>query len=175
MALSLKRVAVATLLADLKWLNAKQPKAKQQPEKRLLLKELIGRKKVVLDRGPSHPRFDLAKPWMNRYYLIFRHRPKWFPFNILIHEMLDDDHGHGVHNHLFPFITIILRDGYWETLKTGKYWRPKGYIGFRSANTFHRVDLKKGTKPMTLFISGPFGLRKGPRSEYGIDFKQKLK
>ena len=30
---------------------------------------------------------------MNRYYVIFRHRPKWFPFNILIHEMLADDHG----------------------------------------------------------------------------------
>ena len=26
----------------------------------------IGRKKVVLDRGPSHPRFELAKPWMNK-------------------------------------------------------------------------------------------------------------
>ena len=48
-----------------------------------------------------------------------------------------------------------------------------GYIGFRSANNLHRVDLKPGTKPMTLFIPGPFGLRKGPRSEYGIDFKTK--
>ena len=112
---------------------------------------------------------------MNRYYLIFRNRPKWFPFNILIHEMLDDDHGDGVHNHLFPFMTIILRGGYFETLKSGKYWRPPGYIGFRSANTFHRVDLKPGTKPMTLFFSGPYGLRKGPRSEYGIDFKTKIK
>ena len=27
----------------------------------------IGRKKVVLDRGPSHPKYDEAKPWMNRY------------------------------------------------------------------------------------------------------------
>ena len=26
---------------------------------------------------------------------------------------------------------------------------------------------------MTIFFSGPFGLRKGPRSEYGIDFKTK--
>ena len=51
----------------------------------------IGRKKVVLDRGPSHPRYDEAKPWMNRYYVLFRYRPKWFPFNILIHEMLADD------------------------------------------------------------------------------------
>ncbi len=115
----------------------------------MLLKflEKIGRKKVVLDRGPSHPKFNEAKPWMNRYYLLFRNRPKWFPFNILIHEMLDDDHGDGVHNHL--------------------------YIGFRSANAYHRVDLEPGTRPMTIFISGPFGLRKGPRSEYGIDFNSK--
>ena len=69
----------------------------------------IGRKKVVLDRGPSHPRFDKAKPWLNRYYVLFRHRPKWFPFNVLIHEILADDHGEGVHNHLCPYITIILR------------------------------------------------------------------
>ena len=38
---------------------------------------------------------------------------------------------------------------------------------------FHRVDLEPGTRPMTIFIPGPFGLRKGPRSEYGIDFKTK--
>jgi predicted transcriptional regulator of viral defense system len=48
-----------------------------------------------------------------------------------------------------------------------------GYIGFRSANAHHRVDLKEGTNPMTIFIPGPFGLRKGSRSEYGIDFKTK--
>ena len=73
--------------------------------------EKLGRKKIVLDRGPSHRNFKGAKPWMNRYYILMRHRPKWFPFNILIHEMLADDHG-------------------------------------------------------------PFGLRKGPRSEYGINFKK---
>ena len=74
----------------------------------LKLLEKLGRKKVVLDRGPSHPNYDQAKPWMNRYYLLFRHRPRWFPFNILIHEMLDDDHGDGVHNHLFPYMTIVI-------------------------------------------------------------------
>ena len=136
----------------------------------LRLLDKLGRKKVVLDRGPSHPNFVEAKPWMNRYYILFRYRPKWFPFNILIHEMLADDHGKGVHTHLCPYITIILRGGYWETIKEGKFWRPRGYIGLRSANNLHRVDLEKDTKPLTLFIAGPFGLRKGPRSKYGIDF-----
>ena len=95
----------------------------------LKLLEKLGKKKVVLDRGPSHPNFNEAKPWMNRYYILLRHRPKWFPFNILLHEMLADDHGDGVHNHTFPYITIILRGGYWETLNTGRFWRPAGYIG----------------------------------------------
>ena len=139
----------------------------------LELLDKFGKKKLLLDRGASHSDYKNAKPWMNRYYLLFKNRPKWFPFNILIHEMLDNDHGEGVHSHLCPYITIILRGGYWETLKDGKHWRPPGYIGFRSSNSLHRVDLESGTKPLTLFIPGPFGLRKGPRSEYGIDFKSK--
>ena len=125
--------------------------------------EKLGRKKVVLDRGPSHIEFDKAKPWMNRYYLLFRHRPKWFPFNILIHEMLDNDHGDGIHNHMFPYITIILRGEYWETLKTGRVWRATEYIGFRNANNFHRVNLKEGTKPLTILITGPYDLSKRPK------------
>ena len=139
----------------------------------LKLLDKFGRKKIVLDGGPSHPNYKAAKPWMNRYYILFRHRPKWFPFNILVHEMLDNDHGIGVHTHLCPYITIILRDGYWETNKNGKYWRKPGYIGFRSANDLHRVDLKPDTKPITIFISGPFGLRRSPRSDYGISFTNK--
>ena len=135
----------------------------------------IGRKRLVLDRGPSHPRHDQAKPWMNRYYLIFKNRPKWFPFNIMIHEMLADDHGDGVHNHMCPYITIILKDGYWETTKDGKFWRKPGYIGFRSADAYHRVDLEKNTRPITIFIAGPFGLRKGPRAEYFKNFNNEVK
>ena len=70
----------------------------------LKILEKLGRKKIVLDRGHSHPEFNKAKPWMERYYVLFRKRPKWFPFNILIHKMLYDDHGEGVHNHMCPYI-----------------------------------------------------------------------
>ena len=54
----------------------------------LKLLDKIGRKRVILDRGLSHPKSQNAKPWMTRYYVLLRNRPKWFPFNILIHEML---------------------------------------------------------------------------------------
>ena len=126
----------------------------------LRLLDKLGRKKVVLDRGPSHTKFVEAKPWMNRYYILFRFRPKWFPFNILIHEMLADDHGEGVHTHLCPYITIILRGGYWETIKKGKLWRPPGYIGFRSANNLHRVDLKKKHKTFNIIYPRTFWFKK---------------
>ena len=106
--------------------------------------------------------------WMNRYYVLMRHRPKWFPFNILIHHILDNDHGIGLHNHPFPYITIILSGGYWETnIKEERKWRGKFYIGFRSADNLHRVDLEPGIKPITIYIAGPYGLRKKGRSEYG--------
>ena len=137
----------------------------------LLLKilEKLGRKKVVMDRGPSHPEYCLAKPWTARYYLLFRKRPRWFPFNILIHHILDDDHGVGLHNHPFPYITIIIRGGYWETDKNkNKIWRDRFYVGFRSADNLHRVDLEPGMKPVTIYIAGPYGLRKKGRSNYGI-------
>ena len=71
-----------------------------------------------------NPEFHKAKPWLERYYLLFRKRPRWFPFNILIHRMLDDDHGEGVHNHMCPYITIILKKGYWETTSKGKFGDP---------------------------------------------------
>ena len=137
----------------------------------LLLKilEKLGRKKVVMDRGPSHPEYCFAKPWTARYYLLFRKRPRWFPFNILIHHILDDDHGVGLHNHPFPYITIIISGGYWETDKNkNKIWRDRFYVGFRSADNLHRVDLEPGIKPVTIYIAGPYGLRKKGRSNYGI-------
>ena len=96
----------------------------------LKLLEKLGRKKIVLDRGPSHTKYHEAKPWLNRYYVLFRYRPKWFTFNVLIHEMLADDHGDGVHNHLCPYITIILRGGYWKLLKKVNSGESQGILVF---------------------------------------------
>ena len=129
----------------------------------------LGRKRIVMDRGKSHPKYHLAKPWTIRYYPFLRKRPRWFPFNIIINHIIDDDHGVGTHNHPFPFITIIIKGGYWETLGNSKekIWRAPGYIGFRSADQKHRVDLEPGIKAMTIFIAGPYGLRKANRSGYG--------
>ena len=138
----------------------------------LKILEKLGRKKLIYDRGHNHPKYHEKKPWMNRYFLLFRLRPKWFPFNIIMHEMFSDDEGNGVHNHSNPFISIMLRGGYWETRKNGKYWRKPGSIGYISGDELHRVDLEPGKKPLTLVIAGPF--KKNPQDLYARDFKTKM-
>ena len=134
----------------------------------LKLLEKIGRKKTVLDRGPSHPKFNEAKPWLNRYYVLFRHRPRWFPFNIIIHEMLDDDHGEGVHNHLCPYITIIIRGGYWEYTPAGKFWRGPWSCICRKSDSKHRIELEPSVGDCwTLFIPGKKNREWGFHTENG--------
>ena len=68
------------------------------------------RKRIILDRGPSWPDYDKAEPFVVRYYLLFRNRPKWFPFNILVHKLLKSDLG-DLHDHYWSYITIILKVG----------------------------------------------------------------
>ena len=112
------------------------------------------RKKLLLDRGPSWPDYDKAEPFMIRYYLLFRKRPKWFPFNILIHKILKSDLG-DLHDHYWSYITIILKGGYWETNENGTFWRGPGYIGFRKASNRHSLKIPDGKPAWTLLLAGP--------------------
>ena len=112
------------------------------------------RKRLLLDRGPSWPDYDKAEPFMIRYYLLFRKRPKWFPFNILLHKILKSDLG-DLHDHYWSYITIILKGGYWETNENGTFWRGPGYIGFRKASDRHSLKIPKDKHAWTLLLAGP--------------------
>ena len=112
------------------------------------------RKRLLLDRGPSWPDYDKAEPFMIRYYLLFRKRPKWFPFNILLHKILKSDLG-DLHDHYWPSITIILKGGDWETNENGTFWRGPGYIGFRKASNRHSLKIPDGKPAWTLLLAGP--------------------
>ena len=112
------------------------------------------RKRLLLDRGPSWPDYDKAEPFMVRYYLLFRKRPKWFPFNILLHKILKSDLG-DLHDHYWSYITIILKGGYWESTENGTFWRGPGYIGFRKATDRHSLKIPEGKPAWTLLLAGP--------------------
>jgi hypothetical protein len=57
-----------------------------------------------------------GEPYLERYYVFLKDR-KRFPFNIFVHKFLKSDPD-DVHDHPWPYATLILKGGYWE-------WRPQ--------------------------------------------------
>ena len=114
----------------------------------------LGRYRVINDR-------QTGADYLERYYLFLKDREK-FPFNVFLHRFLKSDPDN-LHDHPWSYVTVILSGGYYEwkpILKdnqvTGMYkrWRGPGSIIRATANSMHRVELKDGVYPLTLFIPG---------------------
>ena len=122
----------------------------------LNLLERVGRKRIVMDRV-NH------EPYLERYYVFLRDR-KHFPFNVFLHKFLKSDPD-DVHDHPWPYATLILKGGYWEWVpqfnsKGEKIseiakWRGPGHFRFCSATSYHRIELDPSVTCWTLFMPGP--------------------
>ena len=113
----------------------------------LQLLEKIGRKRIILDRVGN-------QPYLTRYYLFLKDR-KRFPFNIFLHNFHQSDPD-DLHDHPWPYATLILKGGYWEYTPQGKFWRGPGHFRFNSPKSLHRIELDKNVKSCwTLFFPGP--------------------
>tara|TARA_B110000483_G_scaffold191409_1_gene227380 strand:+ start:387 stop:818 length:432 start_codon:yes stop_codon:yes gene_type:complete len=112
----------------------------------LKLLDRVGRKRVIMDRLSN-------EPYLTRYYLFLKER-KWFPFNIFLHNFHKGDPD-DLHDHPWPYCTIILKGGYWEHQPTGeRKWRSPGTVRFAGSRSLHRIELEPGTDVWTLFIPG---------------------
>jgi hypothetical protein len=106
----------------------------------------FGRFRIINDRVDE-------EPYLERYYLFLKDRTT-FPFNIFLHKFLKSDPD-DLHNHPWPYLTFILRGGYWEHTKEGKFWRAPFTYRYAAADSFHRVELDKDIPYCwTLFIPG---------------------
>jgi len=122
----------------------------------LKLLEQFGRKRIVMDRQND-------EPYLERYYLFLKDR-KHFPFNVFLHKFLKSDPD-DVHDHPWPYATLILRGGYWEWVpqfnaegkRVGEiaHWRRPGHFRICSATSFHRIELDPSVECWTLFMPGP--------------------
>lgn len=116
----------------------------------------MGRKRIVMDRGEN-------QPYLERYYLFLKERER-FPFNVFLHKFLKSDPD-DVHDHPWPYATLILKGGYWEWIpifdsvgrKTGEiqHWRGPGHFRICSATSYHRIELNPNITAWTLFMPGP--------------------
>jgi hypothetical protein len=118
--------------------------------------DLMGRKRIVLDRQSN-------EPYLERYYVFLKDRKK-FPFNIFIHKFLKSDPD-DVHDHPWPYATLILKGGYWEWIplfnsqgeKINELakWRGPGHFRICKATSYHRIELDPNITAWTLFMPGP--------------------
>jgi hypothetical protein len=118
--------------------------------------ERMGRKRIVMDR-------ESDEPYLERYYLFLKDRDR-FPFNVFLHKFLKGDPD-DVHDHPWPYATLILKGGYYEWLpqfdsKGNKIaemcvWRGPGSFRICRANSYHRIELDPSVTAWTLFMPGP--------------------
>ena len=115
----------------------------------------LGRYRLIPDRRTG-------ADYMHRYYLFFKDR-KWFPFNLTMHKIVRSDDP-VYHDHPWPYMTIILKGGYWEhtPMYSGPYligdikrWRGPGSIITRSSKKLHWLELDNEKPATTLFFMGP--------------------
>lgn len=93
-------------------------------------------------------------------------------FGVFLHRFLADD-DECLHDHPWPFLSLILWGGYWEATHDGathygptdgvlpklplrRKWYGAGRLLLRRATWAHRVELEPGrTRPLTLVVCGP--------------------
>jgi hypothetical protein len=116
----------------------------------------LGRKRIILDRQSN-------EPYLERYYVFLRDRT-WFPFNVFLHKFLKSDPD-DVHDHPWPYATLILKGGYYESVPIfdeshravgiKRYWRGPGHFRICRANSYHRIEVQPDVECWTLFMPGP--------------------
>jgi hypothetical protein len=121
----------------------------------LSILEKLDRKRIIMDRLNN-------EPYLERYYLFLKDRKK-FPFNVFLHKFIKGDPD-DVHDHPWPYATLILKGGYYEWVpifdsdnkKIGEigHWRKPGHFRTCSARSYHRIELDPDIECWTLFMPG---------------------
>lgn len=117
----------------------------------------LGRYRLIPDRRTG-------EDYLHRYYLFLKDRVK-FPFNVTLHKIVKSDDPI-FHDHPWPYMTIVLRGGYWEHTpvydKNGKMfaefttWRGPGSVVIRKAHEYHWLEMDESVgSATTLFFMGP--------------------
>lgn len=121
--------------------------------------------------------------YMDRFWLIPYSR---YFLAIRIHHILRSDDDRAFHDHPWPYLTIILRGGYFEVKpfydKSGLYkcdtrkWYGPGSILFRRSNSWHRLEVPEGQTAWTLFTTGRYMRKWGfmPNPAFKVPYTEYL-
>jgi hypothetical protein len=110
------------------------------------------------------------KPLITRYYIFStrwiedsefcKRHPRLQRFlgplsqRLVVHNAHESD-ADGLHDHPWPWASLILAGGYYENTPEGVFWRYPGHLRFRPARAFHRLVLDSdGKEVWSLFWMG---------------------
>lgn len=115
---------------------------------------MAGRDFMVWSRETDRDDDAEKVPYLHRHYVTGRRLAGLFSVCLHRFHLSDED---WLHDHPWPYVTIILGGGYWEHMPSGKkVWRGPGSVLIRSSRSAHMVELdpRRG-QVWTLFIMGP--------------------
>lgn len=112
--------------------------------------------RIMRSRSPDFIVGTEADPYMLRWYAIPRNKL----FNIYLHEFVRSNDPRALHDHPWVNLSIIVQGCYVEhTIAAGGIHRrieySAGTLRLRSPFFAHRVEIAPGTRPRTIFITGP--------------------
>jgi hypothetical protein len=99
---------------------------------------------------------DGQRPYLLRRYLLPPNR--WL--NLYLHTFVGSDDPRGLHDHPWPFASLILAGSYYETTSAGQQRRRRGTLAVHRATHRHRVCLPVDTcgreiPCWTVIVTGP--------------------
>lgn len=116
----------------------------------------------LIERAMKTP-YTHIKDYMERYWLVPYN--KWLP-SARIHHILSSDDARAFHDHPWPYLTVILKGGYFEVrpqydssglyIGETKKWHGPGSVLVRRSSSYHRLELPEGRTAWTLFITGRY-------------------
>jgi hypothetical protein len=87
-------------------------------------------------------------------YMVRYAMPRLGPIRAALHVLFRSD-ADVMHDHPWPFMSIILWRGYIEETPAGRSRKWPGMVLFRRATHRHRVELINGKKAVTFVVFGP--------------------
>ena len=90
-----------------------------------------------------------------------------FNIAVRVHHILRSDRDRNSHDHPWPYLSIVLKVGYWEERYddsgtcVSRRWHGPGSVIFRRAGSWHRLDIPAGKTAVTLFITFKYRQRWG--------------
>ena len=105
-----------------------------------------------IGRGYDTPSFSI---YMQRWLVDF-----WL-FSIRLHKFHRSDDDRAFHDHPWPFVTLMLRGGYWDVTENGENWIAPLSLRYRPLGYRHTVRLPEGKCSWSLVLTGRYQHRWG--------------